>query len=111
MGATGHTAKIRFPAPSIQRGISRRGATRSAKDDQAVPSMTDQTLGVSSAERPPAPEQKNRLQQRGFARAVAAPDQVVSGVELQFRVLYAAKVIHRELGKSHWGRPACGRPR
>jgi hypothetical protein len=59
--------------------------------------MANQPLGVASTEGTAAAEQKNRLEQRGFAGTVAAPDKVVAGVEVQLRVLDAAEVVDDKL--------------
>ncbi len=88
---------VHIPVGQITRDV----ATGSpAKHDQPISPMADQPLRVTSAEGTPATEQEDRLQQGRLARAVAAPDQVVAGVQLELGVLYTAEVIDGEFDEA-----------
>ena len=78
--------------------VRRRGVVGAAEDSAAaVCAVPDQPLGIARAERASAPEQIHRLEKRGLAGAVAAPDQIVAGMELELRLIEAAEILDAEL--------------
>jgi hypothetical protein len=82
----------------------RVGAPSPAEDNQPIPPIADQPLGISSAERSAAAQEKHRLQQGGLARAVAPPDQILSGMKRKLRALNAAQIIDSKLNETHSSR-------
>jgi hypothetical protein len=110
-GATARSAKSEpLDADVRVRGITCVIATdRPAKHDQPLSPMADQPLRVTSSEGAPAAEQEDGLEQGRLPRAVAAPDQVVAGVQLELGVLYTAEVVDGEFGEAQDGAPAVRR--
>jgi hypothetical protein len=70
---------------------------RPPKYDQTVLAVANQALRISRPKRATAAEQENRLQERGLARAIATPDEVMAGMEMQLGVLDATEVVYGEV--------------
>ena len=63
--------------------------------------MPYEPLRVTGSERPTPPEKENRFQEGSLARAVAAPDEVQTGIKTQLGALDAAHVIDNKLSEAH----------
>ena len=85
-------------------GTARRDAAGSAgapEDDQPIPPVPDQPLRAPRTKRAPPAQKKDRLEQRGFTRPIAAPNQVVPEIQLQLCTLNAAQIINGKLNEAH----------
>ena len=103
-GASVETAlHVRAGAHPIVRVIT---AARPTEHDKSISSMANEPLRVASSEGTPATEQEDRLQQGRLPRAVATPDQVVAGMQVEFGVLDAAEVVNGEFDEAQDGAPA-----
>ena len=73
------------------------------KDDQALAPIANQPLRTASTERPTAAQEKDGFQQGSLSRTIPAPNQIVSGIQLQLCALNAAHVIDGKLNEAHCG--------
>ena len=63
--------------------------------------MAYESLRVAGAKRATTPEKKDGFQQGRLAGAVAAPDQILTGVKTKLSALNAAHIIHNEVSETH----------
>jgi hypothetical protein len=87
----------------VRRALDR---SRAAEDNEQLSSVPNQPLGIAGSERATAAEQEDRLEQRGLAGAVAAPNQIVPGMQFKIGVLDAAEIVYREFQEAQRASPA-----